>query len=179
MDRDGDHLLVTARAGSDFWRVTSYGFVHDDGHALLVELPVGSAVEVSFVADFAAQYDQAGVLVRVDPQTWVKGGVEVTDGAPHLGAVATRGVSDWSMAPVPGWAGREVTVRASRAGDAVTVRARVDRDPWRTVRLAPLDPAAAATAGPYACAPSRSGLTVRFTAFRVGPADAELHADPP
>src|SRR5690606_41566187 len=44
--------------------------------------------------------------------------------------------SDWSVAPVPGWAGRLVTVRASRAGDAVTVRARVDDEPFRLVRVA-------------------------------------------
>lgn len=31
----GDDLVATAVEGSDAWRVTSYGFVHDDAHALL------------------------------------------------------------------------------------------------------------------------------------------------
>ncbi|MFJ9454060.1 DUF1349 domain-containing protein [Kitasatospora sp. NPDC101447] len=172
---DGTDLLVTARGRSDFWRTTGYGFVRDDGHALLTGFPPGSATEVTFVADFGALYDQAGLLIRVDPQTWIKAGVEMSDGLPHLGAVVTRGVSDWSLAPVPEWHGREVTVRASRSGDAVTVRARCEDGPWRLIRLAPLPPAAPAAAGPFCASPERDGLQVRFTRFAQGPADVTLH----
>jgi regulation of enolase protein 1 (concanavalin A-like superfamily) len=168
-------LLVEPAAGSDLWRHTSYGFVHDDAPALLAPLPGGSAVEVTFRLDYTAQFDQAGVLVRVDERNWVKAGVEVSDGEPQVGAVVTREVSDWSVAGVPGWAGRDVTVRVSRAGDALTVRARADGEPWRLVRVAPLAPDAGATAGPYCCAPTRAGLVVRFASWRRGPADAALH----
>lgn len=168
-------LVVEPTAGSDLWRHTSYGFVHDDAPALLAPLPAGTAVEVSFRLEWTEQFDQAGVLVRVDERNWIKAGVEVSDGAPQVGAVVTREVSDWSVAPVPEWAGREVTVRASRAGDALTVRARVAGEPWRLVRLAPLAPEAEAVAGPFCCSPSRGGLRVRFTGWRRGPADAALH----
>ncbi|MGW1092258.1 DUF1349 domain-containing protein [Streptomyces sp. NPDC002596] len=177
VEADAAGLLVTTRNRSDFWRTTSYGFVRDDGHALLAELTTGSAVEVTFQAQFDALYDQAGVMVRVDDQTWIKAGVEMTDAVPHLGAVVTRGQSDWSMAPVPDWAGRQVTVRASRDGDAVTIRARCEEGPWRMVRLAPLAPNAAASAGPFCCSPQREGLQVRFTRFVSGPADTSLHGD--
>ena len=170
----GPDLLVTARPESDFWRITSYGFVHDDGHGLLVELADGTAVEVSFIADFDQEFDQAGLLVRADERHWVKSGVEYADGAPQVGAVVTDEVSDWSTAPFPAWHGREVSVRASRSGDAVTIRARTD-GPWQLVRLAPIDPPLAWRAGPFTCAPSRAGLTVRFTRFARGPADASLH----
>ncbi|GAA1585977.1 DUF1349 domain-containing protein [Kribbella sancticallisti] len=173
---DGSNLLVTARKGSDFWRTTSYGFVHDDGHALLTDFGVGTAIEVAFVASFEELYDQAGLLIRVDEQTWIKAGIEYTDGAPYLGAVVTHGRSDWSLAPVPEWDGREVTIRASRTGDAITLRARCEDEPWRMVRLAPLDPGATAAAGPMVCAPTREGLTVRFTSFAVTDPDAALHS---
>ncbi|MBI1376568.1 MAG: DUF1349 domain-containing protein [Frankiales bacterium] len=172
---DGDDLLVTCRAGSDLWRTTAYGFVHDDGHGLLADLPDGSAVEVSFRAELSEQFDQAGLLVRADAEHWVKAGVELSDGVPLLGAVVTRGVSDWSTAPVPQWRGLEVTVRASRSGDALTVRARAGDEPWRLVRVAPIDPALPWQAGPAACAPTRAGLVVRFTGWRTGAADAALH----
>ncbi len=43
-DEDGDDLVVTAAEGSDAWRVTAYGFVHDSEHALLAPFPEGSAV---------------------------------------------------------------------------------------------------------------------------------------
>ncbi|MFI7410911.1 DUF1349 domain-containing protein [Streptomyces sp. NPDC049627] len=172
---DGPDLLVTARARSDFWRTTSYGFVRDDGHALLHDFPRDSATEVTFLVDFGTLYDQAGLMIRVDAGTWIKAGVEMSDGLPQLGAVVTRGVSDWSVAPVPDWQGREVAVRASRSGDAVTVRARCEDGPWRLVRLAPLAPDAAATAGPFCCSPERDGLEVRFTGFARGAADKALH----
>jgi regulation of enolase protein 1 (concanavalin A-like superfamily) len=171
---DGSELLVEAREGSDFWRVTSYGFVHDDGHALLRPFPDGSAVEVAFTLDFGQQFDQAGVLVRSDEEHWVKAGVEVSDGVPQLGAVVTRGRSDWSVAPVPAWSGRDVTVRASRAGDALTVRARADAGSWQLVRVAPLPPGDL-LAGPFCCAPTRAGLVVRFRSAVLTAADASLH----
>ena len=125
--------------------------------------------------DFEALYDQAGLMIRVDAETWIKAGVEMSDGLPQLGAVVTRGVSDWSVAPVPEWQGRRVTVRASRSGDAVTIRARCEDGPWRLVRLAPLSADAAATAGPFCCSPERGGLEVRFTGFARGAADKALH----
>lgn len=170
-----DDLIVTAAEGSDLWRMTGYGFVHDDGHGLLRPFPEGTAVEVSFRLDYDGQFDQAGLLVHADPEHWLKAGVEVADGAPQLSAVVTHEVSDWSVRPVPAWMGGLVTVRVSRSGDALSVRARLDDSDWELVRLAPWPPGLAAEAGPYCCAPSRVGLRVRFTAWRVGRADERLH----
>jgi regulation of enolase protein 1 (concanavalin A-like superfamily) len=173
--RDGSDLIVSAREGSDFWRTTSYGFVHDDGHALLRPFPVGSAVEVSFRLDYTELYDHAGVMVRCDAERWMKAAVEISDGAPQLGAVVTHGASDWSVAPVPGWVGAAVTIRVSRGADALTVRARTPDTPWRLVRLAPWPGDLATLAGPLCCAPTRAGLVVRFASWQTGPADAQLH----
>ncbi|MFK4730942.1 DUF1349 domain-containing protein [Agromyces mediolanus] len=176
-ERDGA-LLVRAVEGSDYWRETLYGFVHDDGHALLGSWPADAAIEVSFdSASLTELYDQAGIMLVAGPERWVKAGLELSDGVPQLGAVVTDGRSDWSMAPVPEWAGRTVTIRASRIGDAVVLRARADEGPWRTFRVTPFP--AAAEAGPMICAPSRAGLEVAFTAWRRAAADTELHADPP
>ena len=168
-------LLVTAVEGSDAWRHTSYGFVHDTEHALIAPMQRRAAIEVSFVLDGSEQFDQAGVFLRASESTWIKAGVEVSDGVAQLGAVVTHGTSDWSVAPVPDWLGRTVTVRASRDGDAVTVRARVDDEDWRLVRVAHLDPEADVEAGLFCAAPTRAGLTVRFTAVRLGPPDDALH----
>ena len=122
--------MVTAEEGSDAWRTTSYAFVHDSEHALVKPFEIGTAIEVSFLCELSEQFDQAGLMVRADSTTWVKAGVEFADGAPQLGAVVTHQTSDWSVAPVPTWAGRSVTIRASRAGNALTVRARVDHEDW-------------------------------------------------
>ena len=179
---EGDDLVVGAAEGSDYWRTTHYGFVHDDGHGLLAEWPTDAAFEVTFDAStLTALYDQAGILLFAGDDQWVKAGLEVSDGVLHLGAVVTNGVSDWSMAPVPEWAGQLVTIRASRggvAGDAVTLRARTEVSGWLTLRVAPFT-AGAASAGPMVCAPMRGDLEVRFTRWSLTPADVDLHEDPP
>lgn len=175
LSRDGGDLLMTAERGSDFWRTTSYGYDRDSGHAFLAPLGPDAAVEVSFAADFTEQFDQAGLLLRLDERTWIKAGVEHADGLLQAGAVVTRDSSDWSTGPVPDWSGRTVTIRASRTGDAVTIRGRADSGPWQMLRVAPFPQGVPATAGPYCCAPERSGLTVRFTRLAFGPPDRSLH----
>ncbi|MFE7197635.1 DUF1349 domain-containing protein [Microbacterium oxydans] len=168
-------LDVTAVESSDAWRHTAYGFVHDTEHALLAPLGVGEAMEVSFRAPWDGQFDQAGVFVRIDDEHWVKTGLEYADGHLGLGAVVTTGVSDWSVGHVDEWLESEITVRVSRWPDSLIVRARADDGPWRLVRVAPFDGQAAAAAGPFLAAPTRAGLTVRFTRWERSEADADLH----
>lgn len=175
VERDDAHLVVTALEGSDAWRHTSYGFVHDSEHALLEPLGRSEAVEVSFLLDYGEQFDQAGVFLRSSAEEWIKAGVEAADGAPQVGAVVTHTTSDWSAAPVPQWQGREVTIRASRDGNAVTIRARVEDEPYRLVRVAHLAPDLVVEAGIFCASPLRTGLRVTFTGYRRGPADASLH----
>ncbi len=167
-------FLVTTVHESDFWRNTSYGFVHDSGHAYLVDFPDKSAMEVSFLLDYTGQFDQAGIIVYGDSEHWVKAGVETADGAPQVGAVVTAINSDWSLAPVPEWMGQEVTVRASREGDALTIRVRCGDDD-RLVRLAPIDSTLTWRAGLHCASPISQSLDVRFTHWSMGEADLALH----
>ncbi len=170
---DGSAMIATAVSGSDAWRTTAYGFVRDSAHALLAPLEIGEAIEIDFQADFTGEFDQAGVMVRGDAEHWVKAGCEYADGVLNVGAVVTMPTSDWSTAPVE-WQGRRITVRVSRGADALTIRARVDDEPFRLIRVAPFV-GGPAQAGPYLCAPSREGFSARFLARRLGPADASLH----
>lgn len=171
---DGNSLNVEAAAESDWWRTTAYGFIHDDGHALIKEFPNESSVEVSFILNYTDQFDQAGIFITSDSENWIKAGVEFCDGYPQVGAVVTQTNSDWSVAPVAEWINKEVTIRVSRSGDAVTVRAGINGE-LRLVRVAPLDPTRTWRAGPMFCAPTRAGLTVTFTQWSVGTADSDLH----
>jgi regulation of enolase protein 1 (concanavalin A-like superfamily) len=175
-------LVVSAAGGTDLWRQTSYGFTRDTGHALLGPLAVGRAVEVTVEADLSQLYDQLGLLVRADEATWIKAGLERTDGAVHLSSVATAGRSDWSVSPLGPGDAAPFTLRASRGPDAVTFRVRPAGGRWRLLRLAPF-PAGPAMAGPYWCAPERAAegpdLVATFTHLAWGPADLELHDEPP
>lgn len=172
---DGTDLLVEAAEGSDAWRRTAYGFIHESEHALLAPFAVGSAMEVTVTADLPEQFDQAGLFIRVNGETWVKAGLERSDGVLQLGAVVTFGRSDWSVAPVHGWDGRKVTVRVSRTADALIIRAGITGAGQQLVRVVPFDAAQETAAGPFVCAPTRAGLSVRFHSWTVGDADASLH----
>jgi len=172
---DGAALRVTAAEGSDAWRHTAYGFVHDTEHALLAPFAVGEAMEVVFVADFAREFDQAGIFVRAGTERWMKSGVEFADGVLGVGAVVTDGMSDWSVGAVPEWAGRTLRVRVSRLADALVVRAGVDGEPLRLVRVASFPGELDAAAGPFVCAPTHAGLEVVFTHWSRTPADTALH----
>ena len=174
VETDND-LLVTAVEGSDAWRLTSYGFIHENEHALLAPFPVESAMEVEFTAAFSEQFDQAGLFVRVSSEHWIKAGVEYADGRLQVGAVVTDQRSDWSLAPVPEWVNRRICIRISRSGDALTIRASVDAEPLQLVRVVPLAPEAYAEAGPFVCAPTRSGLVVPLHAWHRTEPDHSLH----
>lgn len=175
---DGGNLLVEAAQGSDYWEKTYYGFQRDSGHALLVPITGDGALEVTFKSSFDGPYDQAGLMIRTDESHWIKAGVEFTDEEPHVGAVVTREYSDWSQSAVPEWAHSDVTIRASWTGNSVVLRARREKEPWRTIRVAHLEITGSTKAGLYLAAPERAGLTVSFSRVSFGPVDDDLHAQP-
>ena len=174
---EADCVIVETGPETDFWHRTSYGFTHHDGHFLGATLAGDAAIEITFRGDFSEQFDQAGLMLYAGPELWLKTGVELSDGQAFASAVVTVGMSDWSVAPLPDGAALEtLTFRASRAGDAVTVRYRVgDGGDWRLLRVAYFPPGADVLAGPMCCSPTRAGLSVRFEPVRVGPPDARLH----
>ena len=174
-DVSDGRLIITTDDQSDFWRLTGYGFTHYSGHALLTELPPDSAMEVEFSADWAHEFDQAGLLLHADESHWVKAGVELADDVLGLGAVVTDERSDWSVGRVPEWMGQRIRIRVSRTSDAISVRARAGDEPWRLVRLAPIDPDLTWFAGPLAASPTRAGLEVAFHEWETTEPDASLH----
>ncbi|MDQ0195064.1 DUF1349 domain-containing protein [Paenibacillus wynnii] len=177
---EGNTLIVEAAEGSDYWEKTLYQFQHDNGHALLAPWEDSDGVEVSFKLDSLTElYDQAGIMLWYSPTQWIKAGIEINDGIPHLGAVVTNEYSDWSLSPIPDWAGKMVTLRASRFNDAVILRARTEEHPWRTIRVSRFPFTTGKKAGPFLCAPTRSGFQVAFTRWLSTRTDEDLHIDPP
>lgn len=163
---EGDVLKVVTGTKGDFWRDTFYGFRHDDGHAFLCPASPEFSCEVSFSADFAAQYDQAGLMIRANSSHWIKAGIEYVNGSAHLAAVVTNEKSDWSHMALSDFDG-ELGLRLTRVGDAIWIQYRLSGD-WAMFRLAYFPPDLAVRAGPMACSPSRSALTVSFKDFRLG-----------
>ncbi|WP_176083976.1 DUF1349 domain-containing protein [Martelella sp. HB161492] len=164
-----DLTLVTAK-GSDFWRTTFYGFTRDNGHCLLSPVSGDFSASLTVTADYAELYDQAGMMLRIGAQYWIKAGIEYTDGLMHFSTVVTNGISDWSVIPLPEATPQTpVSIRITRHDDAVRIQFHLGDGHWQMARLSPF-PADAATIGPMACTPERAGLKVHFRDFTIGPA---------
>ncbi|UWX98441.1 DUF1349 domain-containing protein [Arthrobacter zhaoxinii] len=174
----GDSLTLETADGTDFWRKTHYGFIRDTGHFLSTEVAGDFTATVTLAGDFTALYDQAGLMFRIDERTWLKAGVEYSDGALQLSTVITNGTSDWSLCPL-GADQDEITLRLSRQGTAVHVQYLEPGAPagqWKSLRLGYLPLESLCQVGVMACSPQRGGLTVRFTGFSIAPSDGiNLH----
>jgi hypothetical protein len=64
----GERLVVRARRKTDFWRKTFYGYVTDNGHFLPLPVSGDFSFEARIDGEYAALYDQAGLMVRIDAQ---------------------------------------------------------------------------------------------------------------
>jgi len=172
---DGDTLNVVTGENTDFWRITSYGFIRDNGHFLARPVDGEFTAQLRVRAEFKALYDQAGLMVRIDERHWIKMGVELSDGHLMMSTVLTSDKSDWAVMPAPAltdgfWlrvtVGRGV-VRAQYSADGIT---------WPLLRLAPFPADGGYLVGPMCCTPQRGGLAVAFSEFSVGPAlGKDLH----
>ena len=128
-------------------------------------------LETRFSGRYETLYDQAGLMIRHDDTTWMKCGIEFTDGARHFSVVVTRGHSDWSAFRID-HDFETVSVRVTRNGDALFIQYRTDAmAEWRMARLAYFPPELSdLSVGLMACSPQREGFEVEFMDFRLGPA---------
>ena len=97
---DEDRISATAVRQTDFWRKTHDGGIRDNGHFYLETVSGEFTARVKLSASYTSQYDQAWMMVRADQRTWLKCGIEFTDGRQHASAVVTRDWSDWSLMPL-------------------------------------------------------------------------------
>ncbi|GIH24437.1 hypothetical protein Aph01nite_27470 [Acrocarpospora phusangensis] len=162
-----DTLTVHVDPKTDLWQQTHYGYSFDNAPMYGRTVEGDLRVTVTFDADYAEQYDQAGAILRIDEKNWIKAGVEFVDGALQISVVVTREVSDWSVQPAPG-SPSSVTIDLHREGDAVTVRYGLDgAEPTNMIRLAYFPPQVPALAGAMAAAPVGKGFEVRFSKVSI------------
>jgi len=163
---DDNELIVTAGAKTDFWRKTHYGFIRDSGHCFGHRVAGDFTADVTVRGDYRAQYDQAGLMVRVGPATWMKCGIELVDGTQRASVVVTRDFSDWSILTLP-TSPRAIRLRVQRQGDTLEIHAALDGDPESLLRVAYLPMGDSVLVGPMCAAPDGDGFPVRFTGFTV------------
>ena len=168
-------LEVVTADKTDFWRETFYGFVRHNGHFLWEQVQGDFTAEVTIAGKYRALYDQAGLMMLLSEQHWIKCGIEVNDGVPVFSTVVTNLRSDWATMPLP-FDPASVRLRLTRHGDAVRVDVARPEGGWLLARLGYLPAGLPAKVGIMACSPERARFRVQFSDYRCGPAIArELH----
>jgi hypothetical protein len=162
----GDALTVHTDPNTDFWRTTHYGYVRDSGHVLSRAVAGDFRLVTTFAGAYTHQYDQAGAMLRIDAENWIKTGIELVDGGQQAGVVVTRGVSDWSVVDIPN--AEQISIAIERSGDAVTVRYGLDgAEPTTMLRLAYFPPEVPTWAGVMCASPDGPGYSVRFDRLEI------------
>lgn len=160
-----DALELTTAPDSDYWQRTHYGFRRDNGHFFSTPVRGNFVLSARFTNAPNAQYDQCGLLVRADSESWVKCSAEYeTARHSRLGSVVTNlGYSDWSTQDIAG-AVTDLWYRLRREGDDVFIDWSEDGVDWRQMRVAHLHQCPAELlVGVYACSPTGPGFDCRVS----------------
>ncbi|MDO1446553.1 DUF1349 domain-containing protein [Rhodocytophaga aerolata] len=159
-------IELDVEAGTDFWRITHYGFIRDNGHFGYIAKEGDFVATVKVSGHYQDQYDQAGLMIRIDEQNWIKTGIEYVDGAQQVSAVVTRQFSDWSVVPrkdnPPA-----IWLKLIRRKDYVEIRYSFDNLTFDLLRLAYFPPEVPVQIGVMAAAPDGKGFKAIFEDFTV------------
>lgn len=169
-------LTETVPPGTDYWRVTHYGFIRDNGPFRYQEKSGDFEAKVRISGQYRELYHQAGLMIRIDDKNWIKTGIEFVDGKQNISAVVTREVSDWSVIPRSDNP-KSIWLRLQRHKDAVQIEYSLDNVTWSMLRLAYFPPDVPVKIGMVAAAPGKQNFSVTFDHFSVGPLKVSAKKD--
>ena len=159
-------LMMNVTPQSDYWRVSHYGFTVDDAPFLYTMRGGEFEVKVKISGDYKTRFDQAGIMLRLDHENYIKAGIEFVDGKYNLSAVVTHHTSDWSIIPldkpVP-----FVWIKAVRRLDAVEIFYSFDDKVYTMMRNAWLQDNHPVMVGVMGACPDGDGFEVRFEHFTI------------
>ena len=119
-------LTMQVTPQSDYWRISHYGFTVDDAPFIYTTRGGEFEVKVKISGDYKVRFDQAGLMLRIDKENYIKAGIEYVDGKYNLSCVVTHHTSDWSVIeldkPV-----EAVWIKAVRRLDAVLLHVQPGR----------------------------------------------------
>ena len=151
---------------SDYWRISHYGFTVDDAPFLYTLRGGEFEAKVKISGDYIARFDQAGLMLRIDKENYIKTGIEYVDGKYNLSVVVTHHTSDWSVIkldkPVP-----YVWIKAVRRLDAVEIFYSFDDKEYVMMRNCWLQDNTPVMVGLMAASPDGKGFKSRFEHFQI------------
>ena len=162
-----DHVFsMQVTPQSDYWRISHYGFTVDDAPFLYTLRGGEFEVKVKVSGDYRTRYDQAGLMLRIDHENYIKAGIEFVDGKYNLSAVVTHHTSDWSIIPlekpVP-----FVWIKAVRRLDAIEIFYSFDDQEYTLMRNAWMQDNHPIMVGLMGASPDGQGFEARFEHFSI------------
>lgn len=162
----GNRLTMSVTPKSDYWRISHYGFTVDDAPFYYGEYGGEFEAKVKISGDYRVRFDQAGMMIRIDHENYIKAGIEYVDGKYNLSTVVTHHTSDWSVIaldkPVD-----FIWIKAVRRLDAVEIFYSFDDKEYIMMRNAWLEANRPVKVGMMGACPDGDGFSVTFSDFTV------------
>lgn len=159
-------LTMDVTPQSDYWRISHYGFTVDDAPFLYTVRGGEFEVKVKISGDYKVRFDQAGLMIRIDKENYIKTGIEFVDGKYNLSTVVTHKTSDWSVIeldkPV-----EYVWIKAVRRLDAVEIFYSFDDKEYTMMRNCWLQDNTPVMVGMMAACPDGNGFKAKFENFKI------------
>jgi len=160
-----DGLSARSEAKTDFWRKTHDSEIRHSGHYYFNTVAGDFTAQVRITGEYNSQYDQAGLMLRIDNQTWLKCGIEFLEGKQYASAVVTRDYSDWSITPLSNPIA--IWVQCARRGRTFTVRYSLDGIEYEMIRQSYLTDETELQVGMMLAAPKGNGFGVLFEHYHL------------
>lgn len=163
----GAELTARSRAKTDFWQKTyDEGYAADSGHFFHLPATGDFTFTARINGKYATQYDQAGLMVRIDAENWMRCGTELIDGKRYASVVFTRTYSDGSTLPdlsetEPIW------WRAVRKNNSIETFCSLDGVKFMSVRMGYFPTQPTIQVGLMCCAPSGPGFDATFDSLSL------------
>ncbi len=162
----GEQIVVRSRAKTDFWQKTFDGYVADNGHFYHLSVPGDFTFTASINGAYGTLYDQAGLMVRLDSENWMRCGTEFIEGKRLASVVFTRTYSDGSTMPdlsetEPIW------WRVIRKNDSIEALCSLKGFEFTSVRMGYFPPARPVEVGIMCAAPSGPGFEATFKDLKL------------
>lgn len=162
----GDKLSMQVTPKSDYWRISHYGFTVDDAPFYYAEYGGEFEAKVKITGDYKVRFDQAGMMIRLDHENYIKTGIEFVDGKYNLSTVVTHHTSDWSVIaldrPVDA-----IWIKAVRRLDAIEIFYSFDDKEYHMMRNAWMEANHPVKIGMFAACPDGDGFEATFSNFTV------------
>lgn len=159
-------LTMAVTPKSDYWRISHYGFTVDDAPFYYAEYGGEFEAKVKVAGDYKVRFDQAGLMIRVDHENYIKTGIEFVDGKYNLSTVVTHHTSDWSVIalekPVD-----YIWIKAIRRLDAIEIFYSFDDKDYTLMRNAWMEANRPVKIGMMGACPDGNGFNAMFSDFSV------------